>query len=99
MTKTKALTNALLKDVMTDAMVIRGVCADLDTCKANGIYSLTADTKNRPIPGIGIAEVICRGNAVFQRVIPLEVAYICMRSTIQSGSAWMAWRTFNPSAG
>lgn len=48
MMPTKELTNALLKGKMTDAMVDRGYCLDLDNVTLPGYYSVGDATLNRP---------------------------------------------------
>lgn len=63
MAEAMVLTNAYLKGVMTDAMVLREACVDLDLCKRNGIYTITAATINSPFPDLGVVEVMTRGSA------------------------------------
>lgn len=49
MTEGIPLTNDLLKNTMTDAMVYRGICQDLNTCLTPGYYQVQhPDTKNIP---------------------------------------------------
>lgn len=49
MTEGIPLTNDLLKNTMTDAMVYRGICLDLNTCLTPGYYQVQKEyTKNIP---------------------------------------------------
>lgn len=48
MSETKKLTNALLKEKMTDAMVDRGYCRNLDAVNQSGYYSVGTATPDRP---------------------------------------------------
>lgn len=94
--KTKQLTNGLLKEKMTDAMVERGYVPSLDVFLPNGIYLTYADTTCADPPtnmGIywkyGVVEAIVRYSVCFQRLTSdLGVA---MRTVNQDGttSAWM----------
>lgn len=48
MAEAKVLDNALLKRVMTDALVYRGIATDLDTCLQPGYYQVQDSTQNIP---------------------------------------------------
>lgn len=48
MAEAKVLDNALLKGVMTDALVYRGIATDLDTCLQPGYYQVQDSTQNIP---------------------------------------------------
>lgn len=38
--ETKDLSNSLLKEKMVDAVLARGYCSDMDTCKTPGVYNV-----------------------------------------------------------
>ncbi len=76
MSGTTTLANDLLKSKMVDAMVDRGLCADLDTCLTPGIYTTNSSTKCANPPSdvlgmhwqYGIVEVMERYGTIFQRL-------------------------------
>lgn len=50
MTDTLVLTNAILKDLMTDALVMREYAGNFDTCLSAGAYGVTpAEASNIPL--------------------------------------------------
>ena len=90
--ETKELSNSLLKGKMTDAMVHRGICQNLDTCFAQGIYNTTSSTACSNPPNMtgwnyGIVEVFERGSMILQRVTSFNTCASMSRvcSTTQLG--------------
>ena len=98
MSKTKDLTNALLKEKMTDAMVDRGYIVNIDNCKSPGIYLLNSTTISAT-PGpysnwnYGILEVFVRGTDVIQRITH-RYGYAMAVRTWTDGS-WRPWYILN----
>lgn len=48
MSEPTTLTNDILKGIMTDALVAKGICPDLNTCFTPGMYSVYPQTQNVP---------------------------------------------------
>lgn len=76
----KVLSNEYLKGVMTDAVVNRGRCSDINTCRQAGVYGITPmDTVNIPsqINGYGILKVEVSGvyglQTICSRKAPMKV--------------------------
>lgn len=78
MSDTVKLSNSMLKGKLTDAMVFRGYCSDLDTVTQPGYYSVGDSTKNRPASIYGTLEfytgtfqsqvIRCTDGSIYQRV-------------------------------
>lgn len=47
-TQTKVLTNTVLKGILSDALVYRGVAVDVDAIKTPGVYRIEPQTTNQP---------------------------------------------------
>lgn len=96
MAEATPITNDLLKGVMTDAMVYRGVCADFDIAMKTGYYEAAhhLGTKNYP-PGAykwGIVEVLNAQSFALQRYTPHQLtsskAVYCR---ISNNGEWNPW--------
>lgn len=91
------LTEAKLAKLMPNAMVYRGLCADVDSCRTMGIYDTNSTTKG--LPSVtnatdAILEVFIRqGYEVFQRITVWNGLFIAVRTGNQT--SWNAWRTIS----
>lgn len=73
MSKATVLTNNLLKGVMTDALVYRGIVLDINTCLTPGYYQVQSqNTKNIPTGAYqyGILTVKKTDSFITQEYIP-----------------------------
>lgn len=72
---TKVLSNEYLKGIITDAVVSREYCSDLDTCFSPGVYYTNPETLNLPDPRFSYATVLVfsfNNNIIDQFVIAKE---------------------------
>lgn len=84
MSTTKGLTNALLKEKMTDAMVYRGYCSVLENATMPGYYSLDVNTTSstQGLPSgwnISIVEVLKRESDLIQRLTRIDGDWMAIR--------------------
>lgn len=72
MSKTKLLTNEVLKGIMSDAMVTRRTCADFNMCIDTGIWYVDHTTANLPTDAYryGVLIVIRLFQFCYQVYIP-----------------------------
>ncbi|MBD5302333.1 MAG: hypothetical protein HDS16_04975 [Bacteroides sp.] len=94
-----AITNGVLKAVMTDAMVARGTAGDFDQTLAVGYYRVSTVEGSSNLPpgayGYGILEVLNPGNFLLQRYTTHRNGmYIRMQYTIPKN--WTAWLKITP---
>ncbi|MDE6697632.1 MAG: hypothetical protein K2K25_12200 [Muribaculaceae bacterium] len=99
MSKTIKLTNAILKERMTDAMVNRGNCVDFDTCFHSGIYGVTPATANIP-PGVaqwGVLKVEVSSTYIIHsyttRSQPITILQRTIGTQGQEASPWYRMAT------
>ena len=89
----KLLTNDRLKAIMTDAFVARGLCTDVDSTYATGIYNMgdnTAGIQGFNNAKYGVLVVINQGtNIWFQCIIPWQCSYLLFRSG--NRASWQSW--------
>lgn len=96
----KIMTNATIKDIMSDALVIRSIPknADLNDIRQNGIYMLYGSESNLP-DGFGIGTILevmrWDMNRCYQRVI--GTPGVVWRVMI-SNNTWRNWRKLTDSA-
>lgn len=96
MSEAQVLTNDVLKAEMTDAMVFRGICMDLDSTTTPGIWQTIASTQGTLPPVMktlalyAILEVMCRAGWVFQRLTS-EDQQVAIRTRTPTGT-WKAWK-------
>lgn len=96
MEEAMVITNTFLKGVMTDAMVDRSVCTDLDSCRTPGFYILrTQDTICENPPNVanwnyGTLEVLCRGGSNWLQRISTIGGHIVYRWG--DANVWGSWR-------
>ncbi len=92
---TRPLTNEIIKEVATDAMVARGTVGDLDETKTTGIYLMDGSATSAstfPYPyKLGILEVLPRGGGVLQRYTPSDMKCVCQRFYSVVAKTWSAW--------
>lgn len=98
--KTIPLTNDLLKGVMTDALVYRGICLDMNTCLTPGYYQVQyQSTKNIPsgVYEYGILTVKATATFISQEYMPHNhnagQTYRTL-SRVWTEKAWSNWRHF-----
>lgn len=102
MSEAKALDNTVLKGIMTDALVDRGNCVNMDDDMPVGIYRTHPGTQGTfpPVNGnffrYGILIVLPkRGNSIYQILIS-ELGEIASR--IKYNNVWKPWRQPTPYA-
>lgn len=97
MAEAKPITNNLLKGIMTDAMVYRGDCLDIDNTFFPGIYACTAEAMAGTLPNFpGTGAWNYGGLEVFK----VRAPRICQRMTSESGDVavrlwngtWYPWK-------
>lgn len=99
MSKTKELTNALLKEKMTDA-IVRRAATDFDICLTPGHYVVNAEQwVNHPKGSYRYGTLLVYGNPdgfLTQVYIPHANAYICWRTYYKSYNSstghWDSWK-------
>lgn len=96
MSEAKALSNDCLKGIMTDALVDRGACTDIDADMPVGIYRTYPSTQGTFPPHrgnffrYGILIVLPkRGNNIYQMLIGEEGEFA---TRIRYGGSWMPWK-------
>lgn len=96
MSEAKALDNTVLKGIMTDALVDRGNCVNIDADMPVGIYRTHPGTQGTFPPShgnffrYGILIVLPkRGSNIYQILISEEGEFA---SRIRYGGSWMPWR-------
>ncbi|MBD5583883.1 MAG: hypothetical protein HDQ88_02290 [Clostridia bacterium] len=92
----RKLTNAYLKEKMTDTMHHLGTAADADLLRGMGCYATASNTLNIP-PGFsnGVLEVIPRNSVeVFQRVTAWQGLKVAVRTG--GSTTWNPWRIYEP---
>lgn len=94
MSATKVLTEALLKNIMTEAMVFRGDAHCIEDCITSGSYSLNAastTTLTAPLENwnYGWLEVKARGQDIHQRLIHVDGGRVFER--VKRGGSWRSW--------
>lgn len=96
MSEGKALDNTVLKGIMTDALVDRGSCVNIDDDMPVGIYRTNPSTKGTFPPSrgyyfhYGILIVLpMRGNSIYQMLMSEEGEFA---SRVKYGGSWMPWR-------
>lgn len=87
----KVLTKAILKNMLNDMMVYRGVCSNIDECKTWGIYWINSETSgdvpsNFPEPTL---EVMVRNGIVIQRLTSSD-ARVAIR--VSKSQVWSSWK-------
>lgn len=94
MSKTKAVTNAMLKDILTDTMVDRGFASNIDGVLTQGVYKLNGSEQGTfptdPNAKYSILEVFVRGSVVYQRLTS-KIGAMAVRV---KGDSWSKWRIF-----
>lgn len=100
MSETVRLTNDLLKGVMTDALVYRGICQDMNTCLTPGYYQVQyQSTKNIPsgVYEYGILTVKGTASFISQEYVPHSTnagqPYRTV-SRVWTQNTWNTWRYF-----
>lgn len=73
----KVLTNAIVKEVFTDAMARRGNCKDFDQCLQNGLYEVRIEIPTQNYPSgcyrYGVLAVLRTTNFAVQKYYPHQV--------------------------
>lgn len=96
-TKAKPLKATFLKGILTDALVHRGLCADVNTCRTMGVYDIYSATQG--LPNVtnatdAILEVFIRqGYEYFQRITVWNGLFIAVRTG--NKTSWNAWRVIS----
>lgn len=95
MSTAKALSNSLLKGILTDAVVGRGQVADLDTCKTAGTYYV-GNPQNLPegAYNYGVLIVYQNERLCLQMYLPRFNTKMYIRIYYER---WMGWNVFTPS--
>lgn len=104
MSEAMILTNAVLKEIMTDAFVYRGKLVDWDSSTAPGIYSVTGvrcDSMPSNINPYGVVRVMVAGEYVVQEFLSHQyygnhIGGYWKR--MRSSSGWTAWEYYAKSA-
>lgn len=96
MSKAITLTNNLLKGVMTDALVYRGLCTDFDTALKPGYYKAAQQmgTINYPPSSYqwGILEVLVAEEFILQRYTPHQFGSSkALYYRMSSQGVWNPW--------
>lgn len=101
MAETKQLSEAILKELLTDAMVVRGYFYDVDETRTPGIYHGSADDVTGTLPDFG-----SRGSWIYGtlEVIKGRSPRVIQRWTSDTGdvatrtwlSGWRAWKQLTP---
>ena len=98
MAGSKKITNAFLKGKMTDAMVDRGYCSNLDSCTSLGVFWTTVETTGTFPPNIAgmaryaIVENLNRGGfQIFQRLTSEDGRQAVRTRSLSSGT-WSPWK-------
>ena len=96
MSEAKALDNTVLKGIMTDALVLRGNCPNIDNDLPIGIYITHPSTQGTFPPHksgyfqYGILIVLPqRGNNIYQMLISEEGEFA---TRIRYRGSWLPWR-------
>lgn len=96
MSEAKALDNTVLKGIMTDALVLRGNCPNIDDDLPIGIYITNPSTQGTfpPHRGLyfkfGILIVLPkRGDNIYQMLISEEGE---LATRIRYGGTWHPWK-------
>lgn len=101
-TKTKVLTNAVLKSMLPDTVSARGKCTDLNTCIQAGIYSITESALNLPpgAPAYGVLIVQVSSYYGLQTFVTRTSATMFIRTFIAGPdtSDFSEWRKVQPVA-
>jgi|GEM_PF-2594459 hypothetical protein len=97
-TQAKVLTEEKLKELLPNAMIFRGRCADLNACRETGIWLVDVNTKNKT--GLsnmdyGILEVLVRrkngaNTEIFQRITSWQCTLFAMRHG--GVDYWGSWK-------
>lgn len=93
----KRLTATVLKEVLTDGIVHRGLCVDVDTCRTMGVYD--TNSKTQGLPHItnatdAILEVFIRqGYEYFQRITVWNGLLMAVRTG--NKTSWREWRVIS----
>lgn len=99
MSKATVLTNDLLKGVMTDALVSRSYCEDMNECKTSGYYIISEQrTVNIPEGAYhyGVLMVMQIGSFILQVYYPHIIMTDAERGCIytrlhHTNSGWGVW--------
>lgn len=89
------LTNAMLKDIQSDAFLDRGYATDLDTCFIPGYYILRvsdavcANPPNIPNWNLGFLEVLRRSTSTYLHRITTVDGLVVFR--IWTNGQWRPW--------
>ncbi len=93
----KQLTATLLKEMLGDALVHRGVCTDVNTCRTMGVYDIYSATQGLPhITNAtdAILEVFIRqGYEYFQRITVWNGLFIAVRTG--NKTSWNEWKVIS----
>lgn len=96
MSATKELTNSIIKEKATDALMYRGKCLDMDQCLSPGYYLVESDAANIPegIYPYGILTVKKASYLTLQEYTPhifwTDNVYKMAKRT-KSQSTWSQW--------
>ncbi len=98
MSETTTLTNDMLKAILSDAMVNRGICSDIDSIYQNGIYQSpgaegvgTFPTEENKWKYGGMIVASMRGHRVLQ-ILSSDVGDIAVRMSFSDHAGWHKWR-------
>lgn len=96
MSKAIPLSNNLLKGVMTDALVYRGICADFDTALQPGYYKVASQMGSINYPPSsykwGILEVLVAAEFILQRYTPHQFGSSkALYYRMSSQGVWNPW--------
>ncbi len=93
MMETKELSNDLLKGIMTDSFMYRGIVTDMDICTQNGTFRLTPGTLNAPWTVVGWwsygGAIICNLAGVVMQLVVLINAEMYYRIY---WDVWTPWK-------
>lgn len=85
------LSNAILKEIATDAVVARKKCVDFDTATESGIYSVYTDALNHPATSTnakyGILLVFS-----FNNVVKVQIFFGNNGLVMYHRMFWESWR-------
>lgn len=96
MAETRELTNALLKEVQTDAILKRGRTSDCNNATQSGYYRCENNCINSPSNNAGILKVYSVGDGgeciAIQEYMDIECNFSIRLSWATGGFRWSPWK-------